>query len=135
MDNDDWGKLLKLLQRELRKVGKFNIADIDNYEVDERKSNKKLAQEMFIALHTELVTRSPELLDFTLKKFGEYVKDGDPYPTDAVMRLDPDRTDPDAPEGDFNYISLRNNDVSYAIKYLEDIYLEIFKTEIPGAEK
>lgn len=134
MDNDNWGKLLKLLQRELRKVGKFNIADIDNYEIEGR-SNKKLAQEMFIALHTELVTRSPQLLEYTLKGIGEYMKDGGDGPSEAVMRLDPDRTNPDALEDGFDYISLRNNDVSCAIKFLEEIYFEIFKIEIPGAEK
>lgn len=138
MTSKDWDEILRVLQKELRKAGRADIANIDHYglerdEVSGRDDSKKLAQKMFIALHTELRTRSPEFLNYTLKKIDKVVEnDG---PSSVVVDVFDPKSDPNASAETVKDIPLEDKGVTDAIKRIEKAYFEIFEQEMLGAIK
>lgn len=136
MTNNEWNKILKVLQKELRKVGKIDIADVANYEIDasdfdDGRVSKKLTHEMFVALHTELCARSPKLLKYTLNKINEIVENEGPH--SVVVSVKKSEIDPNMSTEAFIDIPLEDEDITIAISNIEKTYREIFECEIPGA--
>lgn len=127
MIDDNWNEVLEVLQEELRKIGKFDIADVSNYGTNEK---QELVRQMLIALHSELCARSPKLLEHALDMIDKIVEgDG---PAEVLICVEKSETGGDRPKDSTKYIPLRNDDITDAIEEIENAYFEIFGTKIEG---
>lgn len=138
MDTDDWDRILKILQNELRNAGKPDIADIGNYYNDgngesRENASKKLIHEMLVSLHGELCARSPRLLKHALNQINKITENS--VPSKAALCEIPPGKDSEKSLEVVDDIPLENDDVSSAIARIEEVYKELFGYKIEGEEK
>lgn len=94
MEQEDWQSILKVVQHELRAVGRKDLADTRRYKIEESegKSSRKLEPiekhfviQMLRALYEELYVRSPNILNASIKNIGDLITEGD-RPSIAFLR-------------------------------------------------
>lgn len=127
MIDDYWSEVLEVLQKELRRIGKFDIADTNSYRKD---TKMELVRQMITALHGELCAQSPRLLKHALDKIDEIVEGEGP--AEVLIYVEKSESDDGTSEDNAKYIPLKNDDITDAIEKIEAAYFEIFGTDIRG---
>lgn len=94
MEQEDWKDILKVVQLELRAVGREDLADTRRYKIEESegKSSRKLEPiekhfvlQMLRALYKELYVRSPNILNASIENIGDLITEGN-RPSFAFLR-------------------------------------------------
>ena len=96
MNEDDWNEIVQLVQEELARVGRSDIADLrhyENWDGDERgyPDARTLVKLMLDALDRELSVRSPVTISRSLSTLNEIIDAGD-RPSEVVVWSDPERS-------------------------------------------
>jgi len=96
MNEEDWREIVQMIQKELRKIGQDEIADLSNYEMrDETERSlpepRLLVKEMLDALHRYMSARSSATIQNSLDDLQELINEGE-CPTEVIVWADQERS-------------------------------------------